>query len=167
MKVRSKIIILLFLLAVTGIHAQEDTTFKEGIMGPWEGKGTLFGTDATFKMHWETALNDKFLRLSFQNAFVDKSGTQRVMKANAYYNLGKKEGYWFDSRGLMLPLTLEPDVQSLIVLWGDESSERGKTIYTLLDKERLSVEDYVFKDNAYVPFGKALYQKGRSEQGQN
>ncbi|MEK6155499.1 hypothetical protein WIW50_19735 [Flavobacteriaceae bacterium 3-367] len=167
MNIPGKMIAILLLLMGTTVHAQQEITFKEGIVGQWEGQGTLFGTDAAFKMHWTTTLNDKFVKLSFQNQFVEKSGTTRVMKASAFYNLEKKEGYWFDSRGLMLPLKLEPAAQSLTVWWGDESTEQGKTVYTLLGKKRLNVEDYVLKDNSYMSFGKAQYQKSSVEQGQN
>ena len=160
MKDTCNIFVLFFLLVIGGnIHSQSPQGFSEMILGSWKGAGTLFGQKASFNMRWENELNSSFVELTFENRFSDKSGVERVMNAIAYYHLERKKGHWFDSRGVMLPLDLQIDNLTMIVLWGDEGSERGKTIYSFLDKEHLSVEDFVFKDDSYVPFGKALYIK--------
>lgn len=160
MKNSINIIILFFSLSLLGnIHSQSLQDFSETILGSWKGTGTLFGQKASFSMQWKNELNSKFIELTFENRFSDKSGVERVMKAIAYYHVERNKGYWFDSRGMMLPLDLQIDDLTMTVLWGDEGSERGKTIYSILDKEHLSAEDFVFKDGSYMPFGKALYIK--------
>jgi len=152
--------VLLFLLFIVGsVQAQSSQNFTKTILGIWNGNGTLFEQKATFNMKWENDLNAKFIKLSFENRFMDKSGVERVMKASAYYNLKQNLGYWFDTRGMMLPLKLEIIEQSMIVLWGNELTEKGKTIYTIIDKEHLSVQDFVFKDNSYLLFGEATYER--------
>lgn len=159
MKNFRKILLSLILMMGTCIYAQQETSFTEGIIGRWEGEGTLFGTEASFSMHWENALDNKFMELDFMNRFTDKSGTDRIMKAKGYYSLKENKGYWFDTRGVMQPLTLKVDKESMTVLWGAESTEKGKTIYTLINNMEVGVEDFVYKDNDYLLFGKAMYKK--------
>ena len=153
-------IVLLFLLFIIGIvEAQSTQNFTNTILGKWNGNGTLFEEKATFIMKWENELNGKFIKLTFENSFKDKSGVETVMKANAYYNLKQHTGYWFDTRGLMLPLKLEINDDSMVVLWGNKFTEKGKTIYSINNNEQLSVQDYFFKDNSYILFGEANYKR--------
>lgn len=154
-----KIICLLFILLIfDNTCAQEKLTFNESIIGKWEGQGALMGNEASFSMNWKNTLGDKFLKLTFQNQFADKSGVKRIMKANGYYNLKTMKGYWFDSRGYMLPLSLEVTEASMTVFWGDETSEKGKTIYTLVGKD-INVKDFIFRNDKYLSFGNASYTK--------
>ena len=160
MKNNFKKIVLLFLLSIVGsLQAQSNQDFANTILGNWIGNGTLFQQKATFNMTWKNDLNDKFIKLSFENKFYDNSGVERVMKASAYYNLKQNKGYWFDTRGMMLPLELEISEQSMVVLWGNELTEKGKTIYSIIDKKHLKVQDFVFKDNSYLLFGEATYER--------
>jgi len=153
-------IVLLFLLSIVGsLQAQSNQDFANTILGNWIGNGALFKQKATFNMTWKNDLNDKFIKLSFENKFYDNSGVERVIKASAYYNLKQNKGYWFDTRGMMLPLELEISEQSMVVLWGNELTEKGKTIYSIIDKEHLKVQDFVFKDNSYLLFGEATYER--------
>jgi len=155
----NEIILCFLLFFVASIQAQSSQGFSEKILGSWYGTGTLFGQTATFTMNWENELNAKFVKLTFENRFTDKSGVERVMNADAYYHLRQSKGHWFDSRGIMLPLSLDITENSMTVLWGNESSEKGKTIYSITDKEHLSVQDFVFKDGSYHPFGIADYRR--------
>lgn len=151
-------IIAYFLLITFNGFSQVNDTFKNNITGQWTGMGSLFGQEATFTMHWENILENKFMKLTFMNQFKDKSGNEMSMHANGYYDLDQNKGYWFDSRGMMLPLKLELNENSLTVLWGDASAEKGKTIYTL-NKGEIDVQDFVFRNDQYIPFGKANYKK--------
>ena len=155
------ILTLFFAISAIASFAQSSQSFSEFIIGIWVGQGTLFGQEAAFTMEWEHTLQTKFLRLAFVNSFKDQSGIERRMNAEAFYNLHENKGYWFDSRGTMLPLKLELTEQSMTVLWGDEKTEQGKTVYTTLDKDQVKVEDFVLKEGAYVPFGKARYEKSK------
>ena len=141
------------------MEAQASKDFAKTIIGSWQGKGTLFDQEASFEMTWENTLNSKFIKLSFKNSFKDQSGVVRVMKAHAYYRLTQNTGYWFDSRGVMLPLKLEIEGNSMTVLWGEASSERGKTVYAMDDSNHLSVQDFVLKGDSYALFGEAIYRR--------
>jgi len=152
---------LLFLLLIGNTsNAQTDQFFNPDLMGQWEGKGHLFGTEANFSMQWEQVLDQKFTKLTFRNQFTDKSGVVRVMEATGFYDVKNKNGHWFDSRGVMLPLALEISDNILTVFWGDDSSaEKGKTVYTLQNKDKISVEDFFFGAGSYTSFGSAEYYK--------
>ena len=141
------------------MEAQAVDGFTKAIIGEWQGNGTLFNREASFQMKWENALNSKFIKLTFTNSFKDKSGVEREMNAEAYYHLAQNAGYWFDSRGIMLPLKLEISENAMTVLWGDASSESGKTTYAIDDSNRVLVQDFVLKERTYVLFGEASYQR--------
>ena len=152
--------VLFFALLIIGFaQGQSNHRITEKILSNWQGGGKLFGQEATFSMKWENDLNNKFLKLSFKNSFIDDSSIERVMKANAYYRLNEGKGYWFDTRGMMLPLNLEVNENSIVVLWGDEETEMGKTIYSAIDNDQIRVQDFVLKDNAFIPFGEAVYTR--------
>ena len=59
----------------------------------------------------------------------------------------------------MLPLSFNIKKDSMTVLWGNESSEQGKTIYALKGNYNMLVTDFVFKDGTYKRFGEATYEK--------
>jgi hypothetical protein len=153
-------ITLLFLLIIVGnLYSQSSQDFTKSILGSWIGNGTLFKQQANFNMKWENDLNDQFIKLSFKNSFEDQSGVERVMKASAYYSIQQNVGQWFDTRGMILPLKLEISENSMVVFWGNELTERGKTIYTIIDNEHLTVQDFVFNDISYLQFGEATYER--------
>ncbi len=154
--------ILLLLSLSLSLSSFGQKTFADRALGQWEGTGTLFGMEARFTMLWEKTLNDKFLKLTFQNRFMDNKGTVRVMDAQGYYNTATGKGQWFDSRGQNLPLLLEIDKKTLKVFWGDDGTEQGKTIYMIVGK-KMAVEDYVMKDGLLNPFGKAEYIRVKSD----
>ncbi len=157
--IAAKYLVLIALLATGVINAQSSQDLSEKLYGEWSGMGSLFGTDANFSMTWEPELNNAFLKLTFQNKFKDGSGQERVMNAVAYYDIKNGKGQWFDSRGVMLPLQLEITEDSMTVLWGDEDSEKGKTIYMIKSDDQIEVHDFVLRDDDYSQFGTAQYNR--------
>ena len=131
--------------------------------GSWEGEGELLGRPATFKMTWERALNGRFLRLEFGNAFADTDPVQPVLQAHAYYLLGDSvlDGRWMDSRGAMLSLRAEVVGTALVTNW--TGRESGRTEYRVIDDDTLEVTDYFQSDGEYRLFAKARY--GRIREG--
>ena len=156
MKKRTLFLLSLSLSLFFSLACNAQKNFGDRALGSWEGTGTLFGLNAQFKMKWEKTLNDKFLKLTFQNRFKTQNGNERVMDAQGYYNTATGKGQWFDSRGQTLPLLLEIDKKTLKVFWGDEDTEQGRTTYVIVGK-KMAVEDYVMKDGMLQIFGKAEY----------
>ncbi len=145
-----------FIVDTPVINQKQD--FVKKLLGVWKGTGTLMKNSAHFSMQWEQVLNDKFLKLTFQNRFEDKNGKEWIMNANGYYDLTKGKGYWFDSRGMMLPLKVTFEKNALIVIWGDDKTEQGKTVYTLND-DGFGVQDFIYRNGEYYMFGQASYDK--------
>lgn len=153
-----KFVIVALFLTSGSLQGQSDQSFSAAIVGNWEGSGSLFGQPAEFSMRWSQDLHQNLLSLTFENRFVDNSGTERVMKARAFYHLIQNKGQWYDSRGMMLPLKLELQDEELTVFWGDDKTEKGKTIYSI-SGETVNVKDFVFRNDIYQPFGEASYKK--------
>jgi hypothetical protein len=142
-----------------GAWAQEGRAL-DPFLGAWEGQGKLFGTEATFSMEWEWVLEHKFVRLTFQNSMQSPDGAGRILKAQAFYlpvGEGRFEGTWFDSRGMALPLRAKIEQTTLTALWGGPETEQGRTVYRVLDEDRLEVTDFVWRSDQWQPFGHAIY----------
>lgn len=52
-------------------------------------------------------------------------------------------GTWIDSRGVILPLSVTVTSDSLTTEWGQELTERGRTVYRLSAPDTLDVLDFV------------------------
>ena len=131
--------------------------------GSWEGEGELLGRPATFVMTWERALNGRFLRLDFRNAFADTDPVQPLLESHAYYLLADTiiTGQWMDSRGVILSLRARVVGPALVTDWTGEES--GRTEYRVIDEDTLEVIDYVRAEGEYRPFAKARYRRVRTE----
>ncbi len=154
-------LLLVFLTSnLTAQNNEKDTLqhLCKSLLGHWEGKGTLMGNPATFRMQWSTSLNNQFIQLKFSNSFTDKQGIMRTLESRAYYNFNTRQGVWVDSRGVILPLKLEFTSNTLTVLWGNTQTEQGKTIYKV-EKSTIKVEDHVLNKGNYFLFGTASYNK--------
>lgn len=130
--------------------------------GPWEGSGTLLGSEAEFKMNWQSVLEDQFLKLEFQNKRTSGSGNELILTSHAYYQQKSDslfQGTWFDSRGITFPLRGTLKGSTFTVNWGSPETEQGKTIYTLTSDTEITVTDYFLRETTYVKFGEAVYKK--------
>ncbi|TDI93390.1 MAG: hypothetical protein E2O77_03015 [Caldithrix sp.] len=117
-------------LVINGASGAQETIVNN-LMASWPGEGKLFGSDSEFNMNWEWTLDKKFVRLTFQN---------KVTKAEAFYQAtGAKEyiGTWFDSRDMILSLKAGVEDSALVTLWGSPETEQGRTIYRLMDANKL------------------------------
>lgn len=140
---------------------QEDTLLHQ-FTGAWDGYGKLFGNEATFTMQWQWVLERQFIQLVFQNKIEREGRIEHKLDAQAYYKrIGttQLEGTWFDSRGMVLPLQGSIEHHTLTMLWGTPETEQGRTVYRLLDRNRIEVEDFVWRDDQWDQFGHALYKR--------
>lgn len=138
----------------------------EALVGEWEGEGALMGSPARFSMNWSVQLGGRFVRLEFRNQFVDadSGAVTPVLEATAYYRPDASgetaEGWWFDSRGMVLPLRVSLTGSEVVAEWGDaDSAERGRTTYRLLGQEgsRVEVVDEVLRNGELAVFATATY----------
>jgi len=127
--------------------------------GRWEGEGELLDRPARVTMTWAKALDGRYLRLEFGNAYTDVDPAEGVLESHAYYLLGGAilTGRWIDSRGVMLALEAEIVDSTLVATWRGE--ENGRTEYTVIDANTVEVTDYVLADGQYYPFATARYRR--------
>ena len=143
-------------------YGQNEAQPLETFLGTWHGEGTLFNGSATFKMVWEKDLGYAFYKLTFENEFLDSTGKKTHLQAVAYYkptDENRFTGFWFDSRGMILPLQATFNKGSLETIWGNEQTERGKTVYTFKNDGTAMVKDYILKSGLSMQFGDAQYKK--------
>ncbi len=136
------------------------------LIGHWRGEGTLMGRPAAFDMEWRSALNGRFVVLQFSNAFAadESAAAVPVLTATEYYrpsstDPGTADGTWFDTRGVMFPLSVTVTSTALVTLWGDTSTERGRTTYRIVGPDRVDVVDEVVRGEQYELFGQASYTR--------
>ena len=129
----------------------------------WSGAGHLMGKDATFTMDWKRVLSNKFIKLEFQNKWISEDDERIIFKATALYQIVNNNmlvGSWFDNRGMILPLSGTINENELTILWGNEDTEMGKTIYYYNKAtKKITVADFVMTEGKYAAFGSATYVK--------
>jgi len=147
---------------ITDVAMAQETELFNKFIGEWHGKGELFGNEAEFTMKWEWVLEKKFVHLIFQNKMRSSNGADRILKAQAFYQITDTEGIqgtWFDSRGIVLPLKANIEGFTMTTLWGSLQTEQGQTVYLLKDDDNIEVKDLVYTKGNLQQFGHALYHR--------
>ncbi len=132
----------------------------EKLEGSWEGKGTLMGAEADFKLNWDKILNDEFLQLTFTSRRLIND-EEILFHATATYHPDSENwhGTWFDSRGISFQVNGTVDENALSVEWGSPDIEQGRTVYELTAENEMTVTDYVKQNGSLSKFGEAVYHK--------
>ena len=159
-------VLVFLILLYAPLHTQhalaQEVAVIQQFIGSWEGQGELFGSKASFSMKWESVLGQQFVRLTFENGTEGPDGISRTLQAVAFYRPigeGRLEGTWFDSRGKVLPLQVSTEPTTMTTLWGTPATEQGRTMYRLVDKGKIEVEDFVLQGDQWHKFGHATYQR--------
>lgn len=163
---KKPITVIVLIILSFSINAQNDKQKEYSILTAlidenWTGNGLLMGEEATFTMDWQRVLDNKFIKLEFQNK--RKSGTNEdiIFRATALYKIVNDTivvGNWFDNRGMTFPLKGSLKEDELIILWGNDETEIGKTIYHYSNESNtITVEDFIMNNGIYSKFGSATY----------
>lgn len=153
---------LLFFLIVLGVSsANAQSGIFEKLRGSWQGTGTVNKMESALTMKWEAFLSEKFYRLTFKNTMKSNKGDV-VFEGMAMYKLPasslETEGNWFDSFGFVRPIKAILAKDSLTANWGSKETEEGKTVYRLLENDKMEVVDSVkTKDGLWREFGRSNY----------
>lgn len=141
-------------LLFSGRASAEDVW--QSLIGRWQGSGEVSGMAATIALQFRPAFGGRGYHLDFENRMRGKDEKTWQFAAEALYRCdaaGACRGHWYDSRGMVLPLNATAQSDRLVVEWGDESTERGRTTYRL-DEDTLRITDEVLgKDGAWKVFG--------------
>ncbi len=148
----------LFLFVQASVSAQ--SVFDDLLTKEWAGSGELLGSKTGFRMKWSKTLNEKFFMLNYETT---RSSGEDVIKFQAIgmYQLleDSVKGYWFDSRGIQIPLKGWIEENKLTILWGTPDTEEGKTTYEKTGPDTFQVDDFVKREGNYMLFGSASYEE--------
>jgi hypothetical protein len=150
-------IVTMLLLSSTLFSARASADdIWQSLIGHWQGSGEVSGMTATIALQFRPAFGGRGYHLDFQNSMRGKDDKTWQFAAEALYRCdtaGACRGHWYDSRGMILPLSVTVESDRLLVEWGDASTERGRTTYRL-DEATLRITDEVLgKDGAWKVFG--------------
>ena len=152
---------VLILLPIQSVFAANDLLKK--FIGTWHGDGKVMGLESRITMTWEEVLDGKFTRLIFRNEMKQKDGGTQIFEGNAYFksiNLNKYQGNWFDSGGESHPIDATFTANSLDSLWGTNETKLGRTIYRLIEKDKLEIVDSIkTKEGNWREFGRSVLTK--------
>ncbi len=147
-------------MSAVELRAQTTGIFEK-IRGNWKGTGIVNQMDSALTMKWEFFLGEKFYRLTFKNTMKSGKG-DIIFEGLAVYQLpetaSETDGIWYDSFGFMRPIKAVLEKDALTANWGTLQTEEGKTVYRLLENDKMEVVDSVkTKDGAWREFGRSNY----------
>lgn len=158
-----KTVVFLFLFAafvLISLPAKAQDNVFAKLSGNWKGTGVVSGMESEIMMRWESVLAGKFYRLSFKNNMKGKNGNV-VFEGTAFYKFktdAETEGSWFDSFGFIRPIKASLETHKVTANWGNKETEEGKTVYHLLETDKLEVIDSVkSKDGSWREFGRSTF----------
>jgi hypothetical protein len=154
----------LMALPPLAVHADEPSdNFLNRLSGVWKAEGMAFGMEAKFHMQWAWVLQNRFIQLSYKIEMRGKDGQPRIFEGTAFYKpgaSGKYEGTWFDSQRSIHPIEATADSAALTSFWGKPETEQGKSVYRLLDENRIEVVDAVrAKDGSWREFSRNTFAR--------
>lgn len=156
MKISIFLSLIFCLLISPNVNSQ---TLSDRFEGSWEGKGTLMGSEAHFKMNWNNVLDDQFLKLEFTSKGTS-NGEEILFHAMAMYQPDENwKGTWFDSRGIRFDVNGTAEENTLTVEWGSPEIEQGRTVYSIRGENEMTVTDYINQNGTYSKFGEAVYHR--------
>ena len=163
---KKSITVIISIIVSLVLNAQNDKQREYSILTAlidknWTGNGVLMGKEATFTMDWYRVLDNNFIKLEFQNTRKSVNNEDIIFRATAFYKIVNDTmvvGNWFDNRGMTFPLKGSIKKNELIIFWGNDETEMGKTIYHYInDNNEITVEDFVMNNGKYLKFGNATY----------
>ena len=152
------LITLLFAISLAaGADEARTRGFFAALAGDWQGTGETLSMTSTQRARWEPALGAAFFRFVFDNRMTAADGKETRFRAEAFYRVGRDgavTGTWLDSRGVTQPLAGGQDeTGALVILWGTEETERGRSTYRLVDDALEITDEVVGEDGNWRVFG--------------
>lgn len=154
-----KFVFTLLFVLITAYGTNAQSVFEK-LRGNWKGTGLVNKMESNLSMKWEVFLGNKFYRLSFKNTMKGSNG-DIVFEGMAMYKFTaslETERNWYDSFGFVRPIKAILEKNALTANWGTKETEEGKTVYRLVENDKLEVVDSVkMKDGSWHEFGRSSY----------
>lgn len=159
---------ILMFFAFTGFAAAEENAGARALaalVGDWQGEGTTSDMPSKQRLHWESILDGKFVRLTLDNRMTTPDGKEWHFQAQAFYRVqpdGSISGTWFDSRGFTFPLKGRVDDSGVLTIdWGSDDTERGLSRYRIADGKLEVTDEVQDKDGTIRVFGRSTLERTR------
>ena len=132
------------------------------VLGSWQSACDAWGTPATCTAIWSTGKHQSHLVQDY--TIVSAEGEAEIFSGRGLYRVvdGAVDGIWEDSRGQILPLAGRYEDGTLNVIWGDASSEIGRSVYTL-NGDGLEAVDSVLTEEGWRAFMTIEYERSAIE----
>ena len=124
----------LFLVAAAPAPAQEAGALP-WLSGRWQGSGTMFGNPSEAVL--EVSPTTTGFDLHYRAGRFEGRAVYRPLGG------GRWQASWSDNRGVSFPIAAVADGQMLTSDWGSAETERGRTVYRLLEDGSLELVDTV------------------------
>lgn len=127
-------------------------------LGSWQSACDAWGTPATCTAIWSTGKHASHLVQDY--TIVRAADGAEIFSGRGLYRVvdGAVDGIWEDSRGQILPLAGRYADGTLNVIWGDASSEIGRSVYALSDNG-LQAVDSVLTEEGWHAFMTIDYER--------
>jgi hypothetical protein len=129
--------LLLALLCVAPTAAQGPAGSLDWLVGSWRGAGTRMGAATEARLEVRPALGGRFIELSYVSSGFEGRAFYRRLDGARW------RGEWFDIRGVHFGIDAVEAGRTLTADWGSDATERGRTVYRLLEDGRLELVDHV------------------------
>lgn len=151
------ITLLLAMPFAAGADEARTRGFFAALAGDWQGQGETLGMPSVQQARWEPALGAAFFRFVFDNRMTAADGKETRFRAEAFYRVDKDgavTGTWLDSRGVTQQIAGGLDESgALVILWGSEATERGRSSYRLVEDALEITDEVVGEDGNWRVFG--------------
>ena len=123
------------LLLIAAVPAAAQEAALPWLSGRWQGPGTMFGNPS------EAVLEVSPTTTGFDLHY--RAGRFEGRAAYRPIGDGRWQASWSDNRGVSFPIAAVADGQMLTSDWGSAETERGRTVYRLLEDGSLELVDTV------------------------
>jgi hypothetical protein len=129
------------------------------LVGAWTGGGSHGGRASKASLEARNVLGGRFVELRY------RLERPFAFEGRAFYRPAEGGGWkadWYDSRGLVLPVSAALEGTTLTADWGTAGTEQGRTIYRLLGDGRLEIVDFVLRpDGTRREFARQTFVRAR------
>jgi hypothetical protein len=156
---------LALLLAFPLVAASPDAATPLAWMhGDWTGSGEMFGRVSSVTLSVKPSLKDSATELRYTAELPASEAMPAFnFEGQAVYRVsekGKVAGQWSDSQGSFHDIGGNANTGKMVTVWGQPSTEIGRSVYALDDKGQLTVSDSVLTaDGSWRTFAQARYRR--------
>jgi hypothetical protein len=150
--------------ALTLTAATPDPAPLAWMHGEWSGNGEMFGRTSSVMLSIKPALRDSVTELHYvADLPVGSAAPAFHFEGKGVYKIGTKgkvTGQWSDSEGNFHAIGGSVSAGRMVTVWGQPSTEIGRSVYALDDKGELTVSDSVLTpDGGWRIFATARYRR--------